>query len=152
VFKRRIGIVLVVMAALALPALALGVASGRPAAGSWTISGGGGFTVNASQTAISNYHFRSICGFHKVIVLGSQPLHVSTVAGVTNWMVGYPDPSRKNRNDVSGVVPQRVKFRTGGKTLSGRIDLIFGVGGNPKNNSGLVEMPGGCDGEYAATK
>jgi hypothetical protein len=150
--RKHTAIVVGILIALLMPALALAVSAPRPAAGNWSIPGNGGFTVNAAGTAVSGFHFRSVCGHKKVTVIGSQTLHLSDVSGVTNWLVGYPDPTRKNPNDASGVVPQKVKFRTGGKTISGRIDLVFAVSGYPQDNLGLVEMPGGCDSSFSATK
>jgi hypothetical protein len=148
---KRTAILTTVPALLALPALALAVASGRPAAGNWKLAGGGGFTVNASQSAISGFHIRSACGLKKLTVPGSLTLHESTAGGVTNWLVGFGDPTRKSPHDISGVVPQRVTFRAGSKSVSGRLDLIFAVGGYARDNDGDIVI-GSCTASFYASK
>ncbi len=146
---RRTGLI-VVVALLVVPAVALGAAP-RPKAGHWKTSGKGGFTINAAQTAISGFHIDgSACGLSKLRVPGTQKLRSSTVAGVTNWMIGYADPSRKNPNQISGVVPQRVKVRSGAKTMSARLDIVFAVAGFARDNDGNLVV-NGCDVIFNAT-
>jgi hypothetical protein len=140
--RGRIGLVLAV-ALLALPAIAL-AAVARPRAGHWKISGNGGFTVGPGRSAVSGFHITGTnCSLGKLRVLGQQKLRTVTSAGVTNWIVGYGDPKRTNPNDLSGVVPQRVKIRSGSKTINGRLDIIFAVDGDAGDNEGNLVI-GGC--------
>ncbi len=146
--SRRAGLV-VIVAMLTVPAIALG-ALARPAAGGWKASGGG-FTVNHARTAVSGFHIvGSDCGLGKLRVLGQQKLRLVTAAGVSNWIVGYGDPKRTNPNDISGVVPQRVKVKDGSKTLNARLDIIFAVLGGRENEGNLVVN--GCDQSFTAKK
>jgi hypothetical protein len=84
-------------------------------------------------------------------VVGQQKLRLATAAGVSNWIVGFNDPNRKNPNEISGVVPQRVKIKEGSKTLSGRLDIIFAVLGSAGENEGNVVI-NGCDIPFSAKK
>jgi hypothetical protein len=121
-------------------------------AGAWKVLGGGGFAVNAARNAVSGFHISGAnCDLGKLRVLGQQKLRLATAGGVSNWIVGYNDPSRKNPNEISGVVPQRVKLKEGSKTLSGRLDLIFAVAGSPGDNAGNVVI-NGCDIPFNAKK
>jgi len=58
--------------------------------------------------------------------------------------VGTTDPKRTNPNDLHGLVGQRVKIRSGKKTVNGRLDLVFAVGGVARDNSGDL-LISGCD-------
>lgn len=142
---------IVCVALLALPALAF-AAVARPKAGGWKVEGGGGFTVNHAGTSVSGFHISGTnCDLGKLRVLGQQKLRLVTAAGVSNWIVGYGDPKRTKPNDISGVVPQRVKIKQGSKTLSGRLDIIFAVGGTARDNDGNVVI-NGCDIPFNATR
>jgi hypothetical protein len=135
----RLAGLVVIVALLTLPAIALAATIARPKAGGWKVDGGGAFTVNSARNAVSGLHISGAnCELGKLRVLGQQKLRLATAAGVSNWIVGYGDPSRKNPNDISGVVPQRVKIKSGSKTLNGRLDLVFAVVGNAKDNAGTV--------------
>jgi hypothetical protein len=124
----------------------------RPKAGGWKLAGGGGFTVNHARTAVSGLHISgSNCDLGKLRVLGRQKLRLVTAGGISNWIVGYNDPNRKNPNDLHGVVGQRVKIKEGSRTLSGRLDIIFAVTGNAAENSGDLVISG-CDMAFSAKK
>ena len=145
-------VVIVVMMTLPAIALAAGVSIPRPKAGGWKLDGGGGFTVNQARNALSGFHISGAnCDLGKLRVLGQQKLRLATAAGVSNWIVGFNDPSRKNPNDISGVVPQRVKIKEGSKTISGRFDIIFAVDNSPGDNDGNLVI-NGCDISFNAKK
>lgn len=147
--KRLTGLV-VIIAMLTLPAIAL-AAVPRPKAGGWKLDGGG-FTVNHARTSVASFHiFGTGCGLGKLRVLGQQKLRLATAAGVSNWIVGYGDPKRTNPNDISGVVPQRVKVKEGSKTLNARLDIVFAVGGDAGDNGGTLVI-NGCDMSFDAQK
>jgi hypothetical protein len=143
--RSRLTGVVVIVALLALPAIAF-AAIARPKAGGWKVDSGGGFTINTARTSVSGFHTSGAgnCGLGKLRVLGQQKLRLATAAGVSNWIMGYNDPNRKSRYDISGVVPQRVKIKEGNKTISGRLDLIFAVWGNASENAGNLVV-NGCD-------
>lgn len=142
----------VIVALLTLPAIALAASVARPKAGGWKVVGGGGFTVNAARNAVSGLHVSGAnCDLGKLRVLGQQKLRLATAAGVSNWIVGYSDPSRKNPNQISGVVPQRVKIKEGSETLSGRLDIIFAIAGTAADNGGNLVI-NGCDIPFSAKK
>ena len=145
--------VVVIVAMMTLPAIALAVTTvARPKAGGWKVAGGGGFTVNHARNAVSGLHISGAnCDLGKLRVLGHQKLRLATAAGVSNWIVGFNDPNRKNPNEISGVVPQRVKIKEGSKTLSGRLDIIFAVLGSAGENEGNIVI-NGCDIPFSAKK
>jgi hypothetical protein len=150
VIRKRVIGALLASVALALPAVALAVVPARPKAGHWKLSHGG-FTVNGGRTAVSGFHLVGTgCSLGKLTVIGSQTLRTTTSDGITNWIVGYGDPSRKSPNDVGGVVPQRVKVRSAGKVISASLGIVFGVVGNPRDNSGELVV-NGCYMSFYAT-
>src|ERR1700744_4599616 len=152
--RNRLTGVMVIVATLTLPAIAIaaGPSVPHPKAGGWKVEGGGGFTVNHARNALSGFHISGAnCDLGHLRVLGHQKLRLAPAAGVSNWIVGFNDPSRKNPNDISGVVPQRVKIKEGGKTLSGRLDIIFAVLGAAGDNSGNLVV-NGCDIPFDAKK
>lgn len=137
--------VVVIVAMLTLPAIALALTVPRPHAGGWKVDSGGGFAVNGARNAVSGFHISGAnCSLGKLRVLGSQKLRLATAAGVSNWIVGYNDANRKNPNDISGVVPQRVEIKAGSKTISGRLDIVFAVDGVSRDNSGNLVV-NGCE-------
>jgi hypothetical protein len=136
--------------ALVVSATAL-AAVAAPHAGKWKISGGGGFTVSKHGTSISGLHLSgSSCGLGKITVLGTQKLRLITQAGVSNWIVGFNDPKRTNPKDLHGIVGQKVEIRSGKKKLQVRLDVVFGVGGVERDNSGDL-LINGCDLSFFAT-
>ncbi|HEY1509907.1 MAG TPA: hypothetical protein VGF93_12940 [Solirubrobacteraceae bacterium] len=147
--KHLIGLI-VVVAMLALPAIAL-AALARPSAGRWKVTSGG-FTVNHAGTSVSGFHIDGAsCGLGKLRVLGAQKLRLVTEAGVSNWIVGFADPKRTNPHGISGVVPQRVKVRSGDKLMNARLDIVFAVGGTARDNDGDLVIQG-CDVSFFATR
>ena len=135
---------------LALPAIALAITPARPKAGHWKLTHGG-FIVNGARTAVSGFNLvGSECSLGKLTVIGSQTLHTTTSDGVTNWIVGYGDPGRKNPHDAGGIVPQLVKIHSAGKVITGRLGIVFGVVGNPRDNSGELVV-NGCYLSFYAT-
>jgi hypothetical protein len=100
--KRTVG--LAMMIALVVSATALASVA-PPHAGKWKISGGGGFTVSEDRASVSGLHLSgSSCGLGKVTVLGKQRLRLVSAGGVSNWIVGFNDPTRTNPNDLHGLV------------------------------------------------
>jgi hypothetical protein len=141
-------VVCAVVCALAVPAVALAFAPlGN---GHWKITGGGGFTVNGRN--VSGMHLSGTsCQLGKLTVLGSQRLRLSTQGGYTNWVIGTPDPSRKNPNEIGGIVPQKVKIRSGGKTIAGSVEIVFAVLGQPSDNTGVLTVDG-CEIDIVAKR
>jgi hypothetical protein len=140
--KRILG--LGVLLALVVSATAL-AAVPAPHAGKWKVSGGGGFTVSKDRRSISGVHLPgSSCDLGKITVLGKQKLRLTTAGGDSNWIVGFGDPKRTNPNDLHGVVGEKVEIRSGTKTLHARLDVIFAVDGEQRDNSGDL-LINGCD-------
>jgi hypothetical protein len=150
VLKRTIGLALVVALVVSATALA---AVPKPHAGKWKISEGGGFTVAKNRGSISGLHVSSgsVCGLGKITVQGKQQLRRVTAAGVSNWIVGFGDPHRTNPNDLHGVVGQKVKIRSGNKTLNARLDVIFAIDGAQRDNTGDLLIDG-CDLFFTANR
>lgn len=143
--RNRALLLSLVVGLLAIPAIALAAPS-PPKSGHWKIQGGGGFTVSRNHKTVSGLIVSGTgCELaKKVSVKGKQNLHKGTEGGVTNWLVGSTDPRRTNPNDLHGVVGHRVKIRSGKKTLNGRLDMVFAVGGFARDNSGDL-LVAGCD-------
>jgi hypothetical protein len=137
-------VLLAIVVALIVSATAL-AAVAAPRAGKWKISGGGGFTVSKQRSSISGLHLSApSCGLGKITVIGKQKLRLVSAGGVSNWIVGFNDPKRTNPNDLHGVVGQKVVIRSGKKKLHARLDVIFAVDGEQRDNSGDV-LINGCD-------
>ncbi len=150
--RRKLHITLVVAAvvALAVPAVSI-AASGAPHAGRWKVGGGGHFTVSGDQKSVSGLSVSGkACGYKTVTVSGKQTLHLITEGGGGNWAVGTADPTRKNPADISGVVGQKVTIHTGGKTVQGRLSIVFAIGGFARDNSGDLLVKG-CDIEFSVS-
>jgi hypothetical protein len=140
--KRTIGLAMVVVLVVSATAFA---AVPTPHAGKWKIAGGGGFTVNKNHASVSGVHLSgSSCGLAKITVLGQQKLRLITAGGVSNWIVGFSDPKRTNPNDLHGLVGQKVEVRSGTKKLHARLDVVFAVAGDQRDNSGDL-LINGCD-------
>lgn len=140
--KRTIGLAMVVVLVVSATAFA---AVAAPHAGKWKIAGGGGFTVSKNRASVSGLHVSgSSCGLTKITVLGQQKLRLISAGGVSNWIVGFGDPKRTNPNDLHGVVGQKVELRSGTKKLHARLDVIFAVDGDQRDNSGDL-LINGCD-------
>lgn len=141
-------LVLIVSGALAGAALA---AVPAPKAGHWKIAGGGGFAVSSDHKSMSGFSIPGAsCNLGKLAVNGKQQIRLTSAGGVSNWIVGFGDPKRTNPNDMHGVVGQRVTIKSGKKTLHGRLDVIFAVVGNTRDNSGDL-LVAGCDIPFTAT-
>ena len=118
------------LVALALPAAALAARIAPPKAGPYsTREYPGGFRVSGEH--ISGFHMSgSYCSLGEITIAGRQPMHLITGGGYSNWVIGYADPGRKNPNDdVGGVVGERVTVETGGKSVAGRLAIVFNVSG-----------------------
>jgi hypothetical protein len=136
------------------PALALAIVlPARPAAGKWTIYGGGGFTVNPARTSVSNVTLKpgstSGCGTAKISVAGTQKLTTVSRGGVTNWMVGTT--SLRATELLSGVGAIKVKVHQGGHVKTGKLALLFAVGGYARDNEGALEF-GACSLSFSPKK
>jgi len=138
---------MLVLALLAIPAAAL-AATGLPKSGHWKIAGAGagrGGSFKVSRNYVSGVTMPGTnCSLATVTVQGRQKLRLISSAGYSNWVIGTADPSRKNPNDISGVVGLPVKIRVGGKKMSARLEITFGILGNKRDNSGDLRV-GGCD-------
>ena len=137
--------VLLVLAAFAPPALAI-VLPARPAAGRWTVYGGGGFKVSSDRKTISGLFFkRPAClggvasSGASISVLGTQKLSLTSRGGYTNWIIGRSTPKTSR-----GVTPINIQVRQQGKVSTATLDLIFGVGGVARDNSGDLNLSSGC--------
>jgi hypothetical protein len=149
-FVRKRTICLAMVLALVVSATAL-AAVAAPQAGKWKISGGGGFTVSKDRKSISGVHLSgSSCGLGKITVLGTQKLRLISQGGVSNWIVGFSDPKRTNPKDLHGLVGQKVEIRSGKKKLQVRLDLIFAVAGEKRDNTGDL-LINGCDLFFSAS-
>jgi hypothetical protein len=133
--------------ALAVPAVAL-AATALPKSGHWKISGAGagrGGSFKISRRYVSNVTAPGTnCSLATVTVQGRQKLRLIDSGGYSNWVIGTADPTRKNPNDIGGVVGQLVKIRVGGKKMSARLEITFGILGNKLDNSGDLRVSG-CD-------
>jgi hypothetical protein len=137
-------LVVTALAVLAVPASSV-AATGAPRAGKWKTSNGGHFTVSGDQKSVSGLHISGTsCGLKNLAVAGKQKLHLSTQAGISNWIVGTTDPTRKNPKDLHGLVGQKVTIHSGPQTLQGRLDMVYAVGGTAGQNSGDLLVKG-CD-------
>jgi hypothetical protein len=136
------------------PALAFAtVLPARPAAGKWTIYGGGGFTVSPGRTSISNLTLKpsatSGCGKSIISVSGRQKLSTITQGGVTNWVVGKRPGTVTNL--ISGVGALKVKVHQGGHVMTGGLSLLFAVGGDSRDNDGSLKF-GACSLTFSPKK
>jgi hypothetical protein len=119
--------------------------------GHWK-AGSGGFTVSKDGKSLSGLHLSGKeCQLGNIAVLGSQRLHLAATDGVSNWIVGTNDPSRKSPRDRSGIVPDYVAVRAGSKVIHGaQLDLVFGIGGFARDNGGDLIVRG-CDLSFFAS-
>jgi hypothetical protein len=135
-----------------LPAVALAVSLGLPKAGHWKLDVGGGFSLNHATKSISGFRINGAnCNYGMLTVRGNLPLSIATAAGVSVWIVGFNDPARKNPNDRHGVVGRRVTISSAGKTLHGRLEVIFGSTSNVRAGNGDLVI-GGCDAPFFASR
>ena len=140
-----------VLCALALPAVAAAALVG-PKPGHWRISGGGGFSVSSDRRSVSGVQIPGAnCNYGKLTIAGRPKVRLITEGGVSTWVIGYADPPRTNPNDRHGVVGQRVTIHTAGKTLPGRLDMIFAAVGNARTTDGDL-IVGNCDVPFSAAR
>lgn len=135
------------MAALALPAVAFASVA-QPKSGRWKITDtgapkDGSFTVGHGYVSHVTMPGEN-CDLAKVSVQGRQKLRLIHSGGYSDWVIGTADPSRRNPNDISGVVGEKVRIRVSGKTMSARLEMTFGILGSKKDNSGDLRV-NGCD-------
>jgi hypothetical protein len=145
--RRTIGVI-VVVALLAIPALALAASPRPPKSGHWKITGegvGSGGTFKISGKYVSGVRMPGEnCNLPEVSVPGRQKLRLISQGGYSNWVIGTNDPSRKSPYDIGGVVGLRVKVdAAGGKVYSGRLEFIFGILDHASENSGDLYV-GSC--------
>ena len=138
---------MLVLALLVIPAAAL-AATALPKSGHWKITGAGagrGGSFKISRNYVSNVTMPGTnCSLATVTVQGRQKLRLISSAGYSNWVIGTADPSRKNPNDIGGVVGLPVKIRVGGKNMSARLEITFGILGHKLDNTGDLRVSG-CD-------
>jgi hypothetical protein len=127
---KRIAIALL---ALALsPPAAVAVAAkhpGKPPSGTYAFDfgGAGGFKVKKKRVrgvhivpATNTSSYTPACGTKRVRVKGRQKLSIASRAGYDTWIVGHNAPKSGD-----GVNPIKVKVVKGGKTIKGKLELIF---------------------------
>lgn len=148
-------VVAVLVASLVMfPALAIAtVLPARPAAGKWTVYGGGEFTVNSARTSVSRLILKpgsaTGCGKGKISVAGTQKLTTVSRGGVTNWMVGTTSASATEL--ISGVGGIRVKVHQDGRVRTGKLALLFAIAGEVRDNEGAL-MFGACSLTFSPRK
>jgi hypothetical protein len=138
---------MVVLALLAIPGAAL-AATALPKSGHWKITGAGagsGGSFKISRKYVYDFTIPGTnCSLTTVTVEGRQKLRLIASGGYSNWVIGTSDPSRKNPNDIGGVVGLAVKIRVAGKVMSARLEITLGILGNKLDNTGDLRV-NGCD-------
>ena len=147
--KRMTGLVAALtLVAVSIPAVAVATTDGSPKPGRWHLDDAAradGFTVAGDGHSLADLRVTgTACKLKSITMVGSVQVH----ADQGSWIVGSADPSRKSKYDRSGVVGKPVTLHSGGKTLHGRLDIVFSIGGFARDNDGILTIKD-CDIDFS---
>lgn len=123
-------------AALMLPVVAGAQSKPKAPSGKWSIvfQGTGSLRVKEKKLttlSVTPKGASTACGTAKIKLKVVHSLTTVTRAGVTNWIVGKPTPKK-----VDAYQPVKTKFAIDGKTVSGKIRVLWYEG----NRTGSAEL------------